>query len=146
MAIYRPRRSPWPLAGGLAIVALLIGFGVGYVLFGTRPPDLDAATEVVEERLLEARNLLEIAAIEYREGAPDGEIARQTEYDAAVDAVARARAAIDAVDGPMRSLAPDRAAAIDAGFEDLSAVMEGVASPGAVDEVIAALVDELRSD
>ena len=48
MAIYRPRRSPWPLAAGLAVVALLVGFLAGYVIFGTRPPDLDAAAAAVQ--------------------------------------------------------------------------------------------------
>ena len=93
MAIYRPRRSPWPLAVALAIAGLLVGFLAGYVVFGTRPPDLDAAATAVEVELARARGLLEVAAIEYREGAPDGAIASEPEYAAAEAAVANASAA-----------------------------------------------------
>ena len=115
MAIYRPRRSSWPLVTGVAVVALLIGFGVGYLAFGTRPPDLDAAAGVIEDGLTDVRGLVEVAAIEYREAVPDGTVASQAEYDGAREALDRAATAYDAVDSPLASLAPDRAAAIEAG-------------------------------
>jgi hypothetical protein len=144
MAIYRPRRSPWPLAVALAAVGLLVGFGIGYAVFGTRPPDLGAATALVTERLDDARGLLEVAAIEYREGAPDGSIASQTEYDAAGQAVDRARSAYDEVAAVLRELAPERAAAIEDGFDEVEAVIAEVAQPDAVDAAIEALMEELR--
>lgn len=143
MAIYRPRRSPWPLAAALAALALLAGFGIGYAVFGTRPPDLPAATQVVRERLSEARGLLEVAAIEYREGAPDGAIASQPEYDAAGQAVARARSAIEAVGESLRALAPERAAAIEAGLDEIEALMDGIEAPDAVDAAIDAAIELL---
>ena len=143
MAIYRPRRSPWPVATALAVVTLLAGFGVGYAVFGTRPPDLAAAAEVVQERLSEARGLLEVAAIEYREGAPDGSIASQPEYDAALDATARARDAIELVDAPLRALAPERAAALDAGLDEIEALMGEIQAPDAVDVAIESAIELL---
>jgi hypothetical protein len=145
MAIYRPRRSPWPLAVVLAGLAMLIGFGVGYAVFGTRPPDLGAATEVVQERLTEARGLLEVAAIEYREGAPSGSIANQPEYDAATRAVTRAQDAVDAVDEPLRTLAPDRAAALEDGFSAIGTLMSEVAPPDAIDDAVDAQIELLVS-
>jgi hypothetical protein len=144
MAIYRPRRSPWPLAAALAVVALLIGFGIGYVIFGTRPPDLAAAASVVNERLDAARGLLEVAAIEYREGAPDGSIASQTEYDASGQAVERARSAYDEVAPALRDLAPDRATSIENGFDEVEALIADVAPPDEVDAVVEALIEDLR--
>ena len=144
MAIYRPRRSPWPLALALAIVALLIGFGIGYAVFGTRPPDLAAATAVVNERLGDARGLLEVAAIEYREGAPDGSIASQTEYEAAGQAVERAMTAYDEVAPALRELAPERATTIEDGFNEVQALMADVSLPDEVETAIEALAEELR--
>jgi hypothetical protein len=138
MAIYRPRRSPWPLALGLAALALLIGFGIGYVVFGTRPPDLDAATDVVALRLAEARGLLEVTGIEYREGAPAGTIASEPEYAASEQALERARQAVEAVAGPLETLAPERAAALDEGFASIAALIDDIAPPDEVDAAIAA--------
>lgn len=143
MAIYRPRRSPWPVAAALAAVALLAGIGIGYAIFGTRPPDLSAATEVVQDRLGEARGLLEVAAIEYREGAPDGTIASQPEYDAALAAVGRARTAIDEVGSPLRALAPERAADLESGLDQITALMEAIEAPDVVDAAIEAEIELL---
>lgn len=143
MAIYRPRRSPWPVAAALAMLALLVGFGLGYAVFGTRPPDLPVAAAVVQERLGEARGLLEVAAIEYREAAPDGTVVSRPEYDAAIQAVARARTAVDSVDEPMRALAPERSAALDAGFDEIEALMDGIEGPDAVDAAIDAEIELL---
>jgi hypothetical protein len=145
MAIYRPRRSPWPLALAMAVVALLIGFGIGFAVFGTRPPDLDAATEVIEGQLADARGLLEIVSIEYREGAPDGSIASQSEYAAAGQAADRARAAYDEVAGAVRTLAPERATAIEDGFDELDALIADVAPPDAVDDAAGALIASLSA-
>jgi len=122
---------------------MLIGFGVGYAVFGTRAPDLGAAAEVVQERLTEARGLLEVAAIEYREGAPAGSIANQPEYDAATRAVTRAQEAVEAVDAPLRALAPDRAAALEDGFGALVTLMGDVESPDAVDDAVEAQIELL---
>jgi hypothetical protein len=133
------------LAGALAALTLLIGFGIGYVVFGTRPPDLGAATALVTERLGDARGLLEVAAIEYREGAPDGSIASQTEYNAAGQAVDRARSAFDEVAAVLRELAPERATAIEDGFDEVDALMAQVSLPDEVDTAIEALAEELRS-
>jgi hypothetical protein len=121
-----------------------MGFGIGYAVFGTRPPDLDAASALVNERLGDARGLLEVAAIEYREGAPDGSIASQTEYDAASQAVDRARAAYDEVAAPLRALAPERATAVEEGFDEIEALIAEVAQPDAVDAAIEAVAEELR--
>ena len=133
------------MAGALAALTLLIGFGIGYVVFGTRPPDLGAATGLVTERLGDARGLLEVAAIEYREGAPDGSIASQTEYNAAGQAVDRARSAFDEVAAVLRELAPERATAIEDGFDEVDALMAQVSLPDEVDTAIEALAEELRS-
>jgi hypothetical protein len=138
MAIYRPRRSPWPLALGMAALALLLGFGIGYLVFGTRPPDLDEAADVVALRLAEARGLLEVAGIEYREGAPDGTIASEPEYAASGQALERATQAVDAVAGPLETLAPERAAALDEGFASIASLIEDVAPPDEVDAAIEA--------
>ena len=140
MAIYRPRRSPWPLAAGLAVVALLVGFLAGYVIFGTRPPDLDAAAAAVQAELTDAGGLLEVAAIEYREGAPDGAIVSEPEYAAAEAAVARASAAVESVAAPLRALAPERAAALEEGFATVTRLIDELAPPDEVDAATEALI------
>ena len=144
MAIYRPRRSPWPLAIGIGLLMLLIGFGIGYAAFGTRPPDLDAAAAEVQARLSESRGLLEVAAIEYREGAPDGTIVSEAEYGAAEQAVARADAAFAVVAGPMATLAPERVTAISDGFASLNRLIDDLATPDEVDAAVEALTDLLQ--
>jgi hypothetical protein len=144
MAIYRPRRSPWPLAIALGIAALLLGFFAGYVVFGTRPPDLDAAATAVQAELSRARGLLEVAAIEYRQGAPDGAIVSEPEYAAAQSAVANASEAVDSVMAPIRAVAAERAAALEDGFATLTEQIERLAPPdevGATTDALIALLE-----
>ena len=144
MAIYRPRRSPWPLAIALAIGALLVGFLAGYVVFGTRPPDLGEAAAAVQAELARARGLLEVAAIEYREGAPDGAIVSEPEYAAAESAVASASAAVASVLTPIRALAPERAAALEDGFAMLAEQIDELAPPDEIEATTEALIELLE--
>jgi hypothetical protein len=145
MAIYRPRRSSWPAAMLFVAVGALIGFGIGFALFGSRPVDLADAAERMAAPLTEARGLVEVAGIEYREAVRDGAVVAETEFQGATGALARAEAAYQSVSGPLARVAPARAEAIDAGFAGLHDLFDSLAPPEEVDSAVDALVGELVS-
>ena len=124
MAIYRPRRARWPFVVAGFVVGVAVGLGIAAAALGDRPRDLDEASARIEAALTRAAGLLEVVEIEYREAVVDGQVVRETELEGARDALRRSRAEYDAVRGPLGRVAPERSAAIDAGYERLGSLVE----------------------
>lgn len=140
MAIYKPRRSRWPLIAGLTILALILGFAAGAFLVGSRPPDLPAAAASIAEGLQGSAQLLEVTQIEYEEAfKPD---ASEAEFQGSLENLARARARYEAVASALSAVDTPRVARINEGFDSLRDLME---QRTAIDEVGAA-IDELTGE
>ena len=119
MAIYRPPKPRWPLAAATAIAGLLIGLGIGYAL-GDKEPDPTEVADGVQAELVAAAGSLEVAQIEYEESVSDGEVTRRAEYEGAVGAVESSERRFKSVAPAVETLAPDRAAEIEALYDECS--------------------------
>ena len=146
MAIYRPRRSPLPGLAAAAVGGVLIGLLIGWMAWANQPPDVDEAAAAASSVLRDAAGLVEVTTIEYREAAGDGEVADETEFRGARDALARARERYDAVAAALRALAPDRAVRIEAAFADVGGLMDDLAPAESVDAAAAELRDLLTAE
>ena len=144
MAIYKPRRSHWPMTLALIVGALVIGFTAGALVVGGRPPDLTVAAESIADGLTGSAGLLEVTQIEYAEAQSSG--GSDTEYQGAIDNLARARQRYDTVSGVLAAVDPARAALISRGFDELRALVEQRAGAEQVETTIVALRDELLPD
>ena len=136
MAIYRPPKARWPLAVAAFVVGGLIGLLGGFLLRSDPAPEEVAAE--VETELAAAAGSLEVVAIEYEESVVDGAVAKDAEYRGARAALDSSRARYDEVAGAVEALAPDRAAAIAAAYEDADAQMHDLV---AADELMATLTE-----
>ena len=130
MAIYRPRRSRWPLLVAVALAGIVLGFGAGAVVVGTRPADLPGAARAIAAELSASAELLEVGEIEYQEAAAAA--FSGTEHQAALENVSRSRAHYDTVGPALSVLDAERAARIEAGFASLQQLIESHADPAEV--------------
>jgi hypothetical protein len=144
VAIYRPRRSRWPLLLGGAVACLVIGALIGAVVVGSRPPDLTGAATTIRETLGDSAGLLEVVQIEYNEAVAPGGGA--VELQGAVDNLDRSRARYDTVAQAVAALDRARASRIDAGFTDVRSLLDTRADPSAVGGAIEQLRAELLPD
>jgi hypothetical protein len=136
MAIYKPRRSRWPLIAGLTVLAFMVGFAVGAVVVGNRPPDLPAAATSIADGLQGSAQLLEVTQIEYEEAIKPG--ASEAEFQGALENLARARARYEAVAPALAAIDDARVTAVNQGFDELRNLMER-RTP--IDEVTPAIDD-----
>ena len=139
MAIYKPRRSRWPLIAGLVVLAFVVGFAVGALVAGNRPADLPGAAASIADGLQGSAQLLEVTQIEYEEAITPG--ASDAEFQGSLENLARARQRYEAFAPALRAIDPARAARIGRGFDDVRALMQ---QKTAIDEVTAA-IDELEA-
>lgn len=139
MAIYRPQRRRWTLAGATGLAGLLLGVLLGWGLL--RPaPDPVAAIEELRTALVQAAGSLEIVEIEYSESVEGGEIVARPEYEGARDALASSRDRYAEVRDAVEAISPDLAAEIDRGYAELERLVGQPAPP----EDVSALTEELR--
>jgi hypothetical protein len=140
MAIYKPRRSRWPLIAGLVVLAFIIGFAAGALVVGNRPPDLPAAAASIAEGLQGSSQLLEVTQIEYEEAIKPG--ASEAEFQGSLENLARARQRYEVVAPALGVIDAARAVRIGEGFDDVRALME---QRSAINEVTAA-IDSLEAE
>ena len=122
------------------VLGLLLGIALGFVL-GQEDPDATEGVRLVQQELAAAAAGLEVAGIEYTEAVDDGEVLSDAEYQGSLDALDSSRSRYEEVSEALETLAPERAAAIAAGYNDVQAAMEGT-SPA---EDVASLLDELAA-
>jgi hypothetical protein len=117
-----------------AVVALVVGLAGGYALGRATAPKPTLAEQVAELRtsLGPAQDGLELSATEYPQAVRSGRVVAPTEYAAAKadiqrvkDAIAGARADLDALD-------PARAAALDRGVAAVAAAIAAKQDPAQV--------------
>ena len=145
MAIYRPPKPRWPLAIGVGVVCLLIGFVVGLAL-GSREPDPAEVAADLRADLVAAAGSLEVAEIEYTESVSDGAITRQAEYDGALGAIESSEARYREVAPAIESLVPSRSEEIDALYEECASAMRDRADPTEVSDCLDQLLDLLEGE
>lgn len=141
MAIYKPRRSRWPLIAGVTGIAFILGLAVGALVVGNRAPDLPAAAALIGDGLQGSSQLLEVTQIEYEEAIKPG--ASEPEFQGSLENLARARARFDAVAPALREIDAQRVAGINQGFEELRTLMEARTPIEQVTSAIEALQEQL---
>lgn len=145
MAIYRPPKARWPLAVMTAVAGLLVGLVAGLILGRSEPAPSDSVP-AIRTGLIAAAGSLDVAIIEYTEAVPADVVTRDAEYEGALDAVASGRARYEEVRGGLVALAPERAEAIDALFDEVEALMERPAPAPEVEPVLAQLLALLKGE
>lgn len=140
MAIYRPSKPRWPLAAGVGLVSLTIGFGIGLGI-GSRDLDPSAVADDLRADLVAAAGSLEVAEIEYSESVSDGEITRRAEYDGSLGAIDSSKTRYQEVKPALESLVPSRVDRIGELYEECSSAMRDRADAAEVSECL----DELRN-
>ncbi|HUR16279.1 MAG TPA: hypothetical protein VMZ33_03245 [Candidatus Limnocylindrales bacterium] len=141
MAIYRPRRSRWPLLLAVGVICFLLGGAVGAVVVGSRSADLEETATIISDEMGASAGLLEVVEIEYTEAvAPGG---GEIEYEAALDNLSRSRERYDSVANGLAVLDPDRARRIETGFARLQTMIAERAEAAAVGDGVASLREEL---
>jgi hypothetical protein len=145
VAIYRPPKARWPLAVAAGLAGLLCGVVLGAVLFSADPDPLEAAGEI-KASLVAAAGSLEVAAIEYEEAVPDGEVDREPEYEGALAAFESSRERYGEVRGALDVLVPDLVDGLDASYERCGEMMTAVADAAEVEACLAELEEALKGD
>lgn len=145
MAIYRPPKPRWPLAVGVGLISLLIGFGIGFAIGGRDPGPAAVATDLRSD-LVAVAGSVEVAEIEYAESVSNGEITRQAEYDGALGAIESSESRYQEVEPVLQALAPSRAEQIDALYDECSSAMRATAPPTDVTECLNELRDLLNGE
>jgi hypothetical protein len=109
-----------------AVAALLLGFGVGYLVRGggEESPSLRAAVSELRERLGPVRAGLDLVTVEYPQAVRGGRVIAGTEYAAAQADVARARKGFAAVRGDLAVLDPRRTREAAAALDRLAALVD----------------------
>jgi hypothetical protein len=125
MSLYRQagRRSGWLLAAG--VVALLVGFGIGFAVaqaVSDDPTFEDAVADVQAEAATTA-DAFELVALHY-ESSPEG----------ARDQLARAQELFAEVEPDLRLLAPAEAAAAAQALQRVESLVDESASAAQVEE------------
>jgi hypothetical protein len=134
MAIYRPPRPRWPGVVASGIAGLVLGASGALAVAASRPPDVAEALATARASLLEARAVLEVAAVEYEESVQGGEVVRRAEYVGARDALRASRRAYLEARPALTQIAVASAARIDAAYEALDELM---AAPAPAERVTA---------
>lgn len=143
MAVVRPRRRrpAWLpvaiLAAAIVLVALLVA---GWLR--TRAPSATSADVAATASQIAAE--LDVLAISLytEETIQDGQVVQASEYEAARNAVARARANWERIRG---TVSPDERAAIDDLFDQLARSVDSRAPAAEVQAIVAELQTRLRS-
>jgi hypothetical protein len=139
VAIYRPARPRWPAVVAAAVAGCVLGAAASLTWSATRPPDVRAVVASSRDALLDARGTLEVVQVEYGEAIRAGRVESRAEYDGALGALARSRAAFARARPILAALAPATAQRIDRAYDELRASMRALEAP----ESVARRVDEL---
>ena len=141
MAIYRPRRSRWPLLLAVGVICFVLGGAVGAFVVGSRPPDLEETATTMRDGLTAAAGLLEVVEIEYAEAVSGA--GGETEYQAALDNLGRSRDRYESVSNGLGALDPERAGRIVTAFTNVEGLINERADAAAVTAAVSSLRAEL---
>jgi hypothetical protein len=145
MAIYKPPKARWPLAVFAGALGLLLGIALGFAL-GQEDPDAAEGVRLVQQELAAAAAGLEVAGIEYTEAVANGQVVSDAEYEGSLSALESSRSRYEEVGEALETLAPERAAEIAAGYNEVQTAMEGTVLPEEVDSLIEDLTALLQGD
>jgi hypothetical protein len=139
MAIYRPPKPRWPAVLIAAVMGLLIGVVIGWLAFGRTEPDPEESLDRMGVAFNDAATTLEIVAIEYSESVQGTEVVNRSEYDGAVEALARSRARYQEFRAAIAMVDQQSTQHIDSAYEELDRLVGEPASP----EVVETKTEEL---
>ena len=145
MAIYRPRSRRWPIVATVGLIALAVGFGLGWGLKGDDRPDPVEALTSLRSTLTTAAGTLEVVEVEYRESVQDGQVVSSPEYEGARDALERSRQRYLEARPALRELDPDLVTSADALYSDIEQLVDEHAPIEKVTEATDELADLLGS-
>jgi hypothetical protein len=125
------------------VVALLIGGAAGFAIGrgSVDEPSLSEQVDGVRESLQPARTALELVTIEYPEAVNGGEIVAETEYAAAQSQAQTAASTLEAAEEDLRAISPDSYEAAVEAVDEVSARIEAVDDPAAVEAAVRAAHD-----
>lgn len=121
-----------------ALVGLLAGFAVGYLLTD-REPDPRSLVAEVRAGVRGAAALLEVTQVEYEEAIAGEEVASEQEYQGAQAALRRSRARYERAGQVLRALGHDEATDIEDAYDELERMVEEPAPT----QQVTALIDRL---
>jgi hypothetical protein len=143
VAIYRPKQPRWRLAVPVGLVALAVGFGLGWGLRGDDPPDPVEALSSLRSTLTSAAGTLEVVDVEYRESVRDGEVVNESEYDGARAALQRSRQRYLGGRSALLVLDRDLVTSADALYSDIERLVDERAPTEEVTQATGDLADLL---
>jgi hypothetical protein len=139
MSLYREpgRRRAAPILIAAAVSALLGGLAGVLISSGDEEPSLEDALEQTQEDVRPALSELELVTIEYSEAVQGGQVVAATEYEASIDHVERAEAAVEGAAPDLELLHPNELANAQAALGELSGLVKRRADPAQVNAVVA---------
>jgi hypothetical protein len=141
MAIYRPPKPRWPAVLVAAVTGLLIGIVIGWLAFGRAEPDPQESLDRMRVAFNDAATTLEIVAIEYSESVDGPEVVNRSEYEGAVQALARSRTKYQEFRAAIAMVDQQSTQRIDSAYEELDRLVGEPASP----EVVETKINELAA-
>jgi hypothetical protein len=145
MAIYRPPKQRWPAVLVAAVAGLLIGVVIGWLAFGRAEPDPQESLDQMRVAFNDAATILEIVAIEYSESVQGTEVVNRSEYDGAVEALARSRTRYREFRAAIAMVDQQSIERIDSAYEELDRLVGQPASPQVVETKTGELAALLQS-
>jgi hypothetical protein len=129
----------------VGLVALAVGFGLGWGLKGDDRPDPVEALTSLRSTLTTAAGTLEVVEVEYRESVQDGQVVSSPEYEGARDALERSRQRYLGARPALRELDPGLVTSADALYSDIEQLVDEHAPTEEVTEATGELADLLGS-
>lgn len=143
MAIYRPRSRRWPIVAAVGLIALAVGFGLGWGLKGDDRPDPVEALTLLRSTLTIAAGTLEVVDVEYQESVQDGEVVSPPEYEGARDALERSRQRYLEVRPALRELDPGPVMRADVLYSEIARLVDERAPAEEITQATGELADLL---
>ena len=124
---------------------MLVGMGIGFALANREPQPAEVAADLRAE-MLAAAGSLEVAEIEYAESVSEGDIARRSEYEGALDALASSEARYRGAAPAIEAVAPGAAGDIEGLYDECAREMRDRADPEEVSQCLGDLRGLLEGD
>jgi hypothetical protein len=148
MSLYRQTGRPGSGVLVAAVAAgLVIGALAGFLVAQASEDEPSLAEQVasLREDAQPVSQALELVTIEYGPAVSGGKVVAPTEYEASLDAAARAQQAFAEVRPDVEVLDPKGAAAVHAAIEELTRQIEEKAKPAAVRQAARVAATQLQA-
>ena len=138
MSLYRQHGGRnWRWIGAAALLALLVGAGVGFAFGRSSAPELSLG-ETVADVQRKAQPVIDGVALvpdHYAQSVRAGEVVEPVQYEGARQQVAAAQDSLAAASADLRILSAAKLAVAEERLRALAAAVEGKAGPGRIAEL-----------